>query len=97
VVAARRWCVRATPEFTKVSFGIPWVGSYLGAPDGTVLPIMEHGGDYKGDKVDGKVDGTCPGEGQYELRRGTRVAVDKFGLRCAHVMRKEGSHKDDTN
>lgn len=61
------------------------------------------------------VDGTYPREGQYDLRRGTRVAVDNFGckrqghqavtsritkvlaLRCAHVMRKESGHKDDTN
>jgi hypothetical protein len=58
---------------------------------------MEHSRYYKGDKVDGQVDGAYPGEGQYELRRGTRVAVDKFGLRCAHVMWKEGGHKNDTN
>jgi len=60
-------------------------------------------------------DGTYPGESQYELRRGTGVAVDKFGCKrlghqtvpsritdvlalwCAHVMRKEGSYKDDTD
>jgi hypothetical protein len=58
---------------------------------------MEHSGHYKGDKVDGQVDGAYPGEGQYELRRGTRVAVDKFSLRCAHGIRKEGGHKDDTD
>ena len=27
------------------------------------------------------VDGAYPGESQYELRRGTRVAVDKFGCK----------------
>jgi hypothetical protein len=27
------------------------------------------------------VDGAYPGEGQYELRRDTRVAVDKFGCK----------------
>jgi hypothetical protein len=27
------------------------------------------------------VDGAYPGEGQYELRRGTRVAVDKFSCK----------------
>ena len=27
------------------------------------------------------VDGAYPGESQYELRRGTRVASDKFGCK----------------
>ncbi len=35
-----------------VRVGIPWIGSYLRAPDGIVLFIMEHSGDHKGDKVD---------------------------------------------
>jgi len=35
-----------------VRVGIPWIGSYLRAPDGIVLFIMEHRGDHKGGKVD---------------------------------------------
>lgn len=81
----------------EVRLGIPWIRSYLRAPDGIVLFVMEHSGDHKGDKVDGQVDGAHPGESYYDLRRGTRAAVDKFDLRCAHVTRKEGRYKDGTD
>lgn len=80
-----------------MSVGIPRIRSYLRAPDGIVLFIMEHSGDHKGDKVDGQVDSAYPGESYYELRRDTRVAVDEFGLRCTHVTRKECGYKDDTD
>lgn len=96
LVVARRWRIRAAPEF-MARLGIPWIRSYLRAPDSMVLFMMEHSGDHKRDKVDGQCDGAYPGESYYELRGGTGVAVDKFGLRCAHVTRKEGGYKDDTD